>query len=140
MTLDPLFLLLRTVFEDLLGSLRRELPRRGFDDLHSSQYVFFEVARDGASPSELAADLKLSKQSVNHLLGQLQDRGYVLRDEGQDARSRRVHLTEKGHAAAAAIRSILDGYERRWAEDMGEKDLDSLLSTLARMVRILEEG
>jgi DNA-binding MarR family transcriptional regulator len=50
----------------------------------------------GAKPSELAARLRASKQSINHLLGQLERMGYLeRRDDPDDLRSRRIHLTPR---------------------------------------------
>jgi DNA-binding MarR family transcriptional regulator len=47
-----------------------------------------------ARPSDLAARLRISKQALNHLLGQLKKLGYLERQpDPDDLRSRRVVLT-----------------------------------------------
>ena len=136
----PLYPLLRTVFEEMERELVAQLRQEGFDDLHPAQLAVLQEAPEGVSPSELASRLRISKQALNHLLGQLEGRGYLAREEGPDARTRRVRLTERGRAAAAASRSSLQRIEEHWGYGLGERGLESLAAQLARVVRMIEEG
>jgi DNA-binding MarR family transcriptional regulator len=48
-------------------------------------------------PSELAARLRISKQALNYLLGELERLGYLERQQDpEDLRSKRIALTARG--------------------------------------------
>src|SRR5215831_7162298 len=96
--------LLRIPWETVRRRMLERLHERGFTDLDPAHLsVFLFPGPEGAKPSELAARLKASKQSVNHLLGQLERLGYLeRRDDPDDLRARRIHVTARGRAAACS--------------------------------------
>jgi DNA-binding MarR family transcriptional regulator len=52
---------------------------------------------DGLRPIELAERLRITKQSVNDLLGHLEQHGYLIREpDPADRRARVLRLTAKG--------------------------------------------
>src|SRR5262245_492002 len=72
--------LLRIPWETVRGRMLERLRERGYDDLDVAHLgVFLFPGPQGAKPSELAARLRASKQSINHLLGQLERLGYLER-------------------------------------------------------------
>lgn len=89
---------------------------------------------DNLRPSDLAAQAGMSKQAVNYLLGQLVDRGYLVRDgDSNDRRLRRVRLTERGWAAQQDMRGIIAEIELDWQQQLGEEDFRHLRDTLHRL-------
>ncbi|HET9950824.1 MAG TPA: MarR family transcriptional regulator [Candidatus Eisenbacteria bacterium] len=115
---------------------RRMLERlheRGFGDLDAPHLsVFLFPGPQGAKPTELAVRLRASKQSINHLLGQLERFGYLeRRDDPDDRRSRRVHLTPRGRSVVLVIRDAVAEVERDWERRLGSKRL-ALLRELLR--------
>jgi DNA-binding MarR family transcriptional regulator len=81
--------------------------------------------------SELAARLRISKQALNHLLKQLEQRGYLGRDADlQDGRSKRITLTTRGIEAALAIRQAVAEMEDTWAQQLGPKRFNQLRTLL----------
>jgi DNA-binding MarR family transcriptional regulator len=109
------------------------LDEHGFGDLEAPHLSVFQFpGPQGLKPSELAARLGASKQSINHLLGQLERLGYLeRRDDPDDLRSRRIHLTRRGNAVCRTIREAVMDVERDWERRLGSKRF-ALLRDLLR--------
>ena len=85
----------------------------------------------GLRPSDLAARLRMSKQALNYLLGELERLGYIERlPDPDDLRSRRISVTKRGDAVAAAIREAVAEVEAEWTEQLGPKRFEELRSLL----------
>jgi DNA-binding MarR family transcriptional regulator len=118
-----------------------QLHERGFADFDAAYLNVFQYpGPQGAKPSELAARLRISKQALNHLLGQLERLGYLKRQpDADDLRSKRVALTPRGSAAIGVIRDAVAEIERSWEQDLGPKrfgQLRKLLLELDRLARV----
>src|SRR5690349_11963376 len=115
--------LLRMPWEVVRQRMLERLHERGLDDLDVPHLNVLQYpGPDGVRPSELAARLRVSKQALNYLLGQLERLGYLERvaDE-QDLRSRRIALTARGHEALRVIRDAVAEVEAEWAEQLGPR-------------------
>src|SRR5215470_9327389 len=90
--------LLRVPWETVQRRMLERLHEHGFDDLDAAHLTVFQYpGPQGARPSDLATRLRMSKQAVNYLLGQLERLGYVeRRSHPEDLRSKRVALTRRG--------------------------------------------
>ena len=88
------------------ASVRRELALDGFDDLpRNGAFVIGGMANHGATPGDLVRQLRISKQATSQLIDALVLRGYLVRDtDPSDRRRLTLELTERGAAAAAAVR------------------------------------
>jgi DNA-binding MarR family transcriptional regulator len=119
------------VQEHMLGRLHAE----GFADFDASYLTVFRYpSPEGERPSELAARRRVSKQALNHLLGQLEQRGYLKRDaDAEDGRSKRISLTPRGTKAVIVIREAVAEMESRWAEQLGPKRFNQLRSLLQEL-------
>src|SRR3954451_3595003 len=84
----------------------REASEAGFADLVPAHLAVLRYpGPNGRRPSELAAEVGMTKQAMNYLLGQLEHLNYIeRRDDPDDQRSKRVHFTRRGEALQAAIR------------------------------------
>ncbi len=127
--------LLRIPWETVRRRMLERLHERGFDDLDAAHLSVFQFpGPQDAKPSELAARLRASKQSINHLLGQLERLGYLeRRDDKDDMRSRRIHLTARGRAVVLTIREAVAGVERDWERRLGPKRLAQLRTLLREL-------
>jgi DNA-binding MarR family transcriptional regulator len=127
--------LLRIPWETVRRRMLEMLHDRGFDDLEAPHLnVFLYPGPQGAMPSELAARLHASKQSINHLLGQLERLGYLeRRDDPDDLRARRIHLTRRGQAAILAIREAVADVEREWERRLGPYRMAQLRDLLREL-------
>lgn len=114
------------------------LHERGFEDLDAAHLGVFQFpGPQGAKPSQLAARLHASKQSINHLLGQLERFGYLeRRNDSEDMRSRRIHLTPRGKSAVLTIRQAVMDVERDWEARLGPRRL----AVLREILRELSES
>jgi DNA-binding MarR family transcriptional regulator len=120
--------LLRMPWEAVQEHMLARLHAEGFTDFDVSYLTVFRYpSPQGERPSELAARRRVSKQALNHLLGQLEQRGYLEREaDPADGRSKRIALTPRGVSAITVIRQAVTEMEERWARRLGRKRFDEL--------------
>jgi DNA-binding MarR family transcriptional regulator len=124
--------LLRMPWEAVQRRMLERLHECGFDDLDAAHLNVFQYpGPQGARPSELAARLRISKQALNYLLGELERLGYLeRRPDPEDRRSKRVDLTPRGTSAIGVIREAVGEVETTWAQQLGPERFDQLRSHL----------
>jgi DNA-binding MarR family transcriptional regulator len=124
--------LLRMPWEAVQRRMLERLHERGFDDLDAAHLNVFQYpGPQGARPSELAVRLRISKQALNYLLGELERLGYLeRRPDPEDRRSKRVDLTPRGTSAIGVIREAVGEVETTWAQQLGPERFDQLRSHL----------
>ncbi len=127
--------LLRTPWENVQRHMLERLHSHGFDDLDAAHLNVFQYpGPQGARPSELAARLRISKQALNYLLGELERLDYLeRRPDPTDLRSKRVVLTQRGTTAIGVIREAVGEVEADWAERLGPKRFDVLRDLLLEL-------
>jgi DNA-binding MarR family transcriptional regulator len=127
--------LLRMPWEVVQRRMLERLNESGFDDLELPHLnVLRYPGPDGARPSELAARLGMTKQALNYLLGELERLGYLeRRPDPDDARSKRIALTQRGRALVPVIRDAVAEVERDWATRLGQKRFDRLRALLVEL-------
>jgi len=130
--------LLRTGFETVRDRMLAGLHARGFDDVVAAHLNVVQYpGPENLRPSELATRTHMSKQAVNYLVGQLEQLGYLTRDDDEaDQRSKRIHLTPRGRAAAAAIREIVREVEAEWERELGREQFAQLKELLTQLYAI----
>jgi DNA-binding MarR family transcriptional regulator len=124
--------LLRMPWEAVQRHMLTRLHERGFDDLDAAHLNVFQYpGPQGARPSELATRLRMTKQALNYLLGELERLGYLeRRPDPDDKRSKRVALTPRAVSAIGVIRESVEELEEIWAQQLGEKRFAELRSLL----------
>jgi DNA-binding MarR family transcriptional regulator len=124
--------LLRMPWEAVQRRMLERLHERGFDDLDAAHLNVFQYpGPQGARPSELAARLRISKQALNYLLGELERLGYLeRRPDADDLRSKRVVLTRRGASAIGVIREAVSEVETAWEQQLGPKRFAQLRNLL----------
>jgi DNA-binding MarR family transcriptional regulator len=124
--------LLRMPWEAVQRHMLERLHERGFDDFDAAYLNVFQYpGPQGARPSELAARLRISKQALNYLLGELERLGYLeRRQDPEDLRSKRIALTARGTSAIGVIREAVSEMERTWAHQLGQKRFAQLRNLL----------
>jgi DNA-binding MarR family transcriptional regulator len=130
--------LLRVPWEAVRERMLAGLHERGHDDLVAAHLnVLLYPGPENMSPSELAAQMGVTKQALNYLLGQLETLGYLTRrPDGADQRLKRVHLTPRGRAVGAAMREIVMEIEAEWTEQLGSRRFTQLRDALAQLSAI----
>ena len=124
--------LLRMPWEAVQRRMLERLHERGFDDLDAAHLNVFQYpGPQGARPSELAARLRISKQALNYLLGELERLDYLeRRPDPDDLRSKRVALTRRGTSAIQVIREAVAEMEAEWAAQLGPRRFAQLRTLL----------
>lgn len=116
-----------------------EVTAAGFTDLKPAHVAFFRnPSPDGKSPSELAGELIITKQSVNELLGHLEKHGYLIREpDPGNSRRRRIRLTAKGRRVEAVCWAAARHTDETAADLLGEQRLVELRRILIDLVALL---
>ncbi len=124
--------LVRRPTEAVHRRILREAADAGFTDLVPAHMAVLRYpGPNGRRPSELAADVGMTKQAMNYLLGQLEGLGYVeRRDDPDDQRSKRVHLTARGEALRAEIRRTVGTIEQELEAELGASSYAQLRTLL----------
>ncbi len=107
----------------------------GFEGLRPAHgLAFVRLARHGATASELAEHLGITKQSAAALVGELVERGYVTRtNHPTDGRARLLVLSDRGRAATRAAEAAAEAISQSWADALGRERYTQLVADLARM-------
>src|SRR5262245_30939015 len=111
------------------------LHERGFDDLEAAHLNVFQYpGPQGTRPSELATRLRITKQALNYLLGELERLGYLeRRPDPDDLRSKRIALTRRGGSAILVIRDAVAEMEAAWEKRLGETRFGQLRTLLIEL-------
>jgi DNA-binding MarR family transcriptional regulator len=127
--------LLRIPWDAVQRHMLERLHERGFDDLDAAHLNVFQYpGPQGARPSELAARLRITKQALNYLLGELERLGYLeRRSDPDDRRSKRIALTPRGRSAILVIREAVAEMETAWSERLGPKRFAQLRRLLVEL-------
>ena len=130
--------LLRVPYEAVREHILVRLHAAGFDDIDQAHFTVLQYpGPQGRRPSEITAHARVSKQAMNYLLNQLEERGYFeRRADPEDARSKRIVLTRRGEAVRRTIRDAATELEREWATLLGTRRF----AMLKRLLRELYDA
>ncbi|HEY5014020.1 MAG TPA: MarR family winged helix-turn-helix transcriptional regulator [Acidimicrobiia bacterium] len=109
----------------------------GYDDLNPAHVGLFRYPTlDRQRPSEVADQLQITKQSVNDLLGHLEQCGYLTREpDPADGRARVIRLTAKGRRLEKTINGQAQAAELQIAELLGPRRFSQLRNALEELAR-----
>ena len=129
--------LLRIPWETVQQQMLERLHENGFDDLDAAHLNVFQYpGPQGARPTELATRLRISKQALNYLLGELERLDYLERQaDPDDQRSKRIALTRRGTSAIGVIRETVAEVETAWAQQLGPKRFAQLRTLLLELTQ-----
>ena len=130
--------LLRIPWEAVQERMLARLHTEGCADFDASYLTVFQYpGPQGQRPAELAGRLRISKQALNHLLGQLERRGYLTREaDPADGRSKRIRLTARGTKAGLVIREAVTEMEDAWGQQLGTERFAQLRALLQELDRV----
>jgi DNA-binding MarR family transcriptional regulator len=116
----------------LFDELHRRLAARGHADLRPAHgFLFQALGEAGASASEIAARLGVTKQAARLMVEELSALGYVDRGEDPaDGRRRPVRLTARGRDALDKSEAIFDELRGELAEEIGSDAIQAGLKLL----------
>lgn len=134
--------LLRLPWEAVTHRILRALHEHGFDDIDAPQLsVILWPGPEGMRPSDLAARMRVTKQALNYLLGDLERLGYLERHpDPDDRRARRIALTARGRALVPVIRDAVSEVEREWTDALGRERFAELRDLLLDLNHVVAPG
>ena len=123
------------------NAVRRELVAAGFEDLpRNGPYVLGGMANRGIAAGDLVRQLGVSKQAASQLVDVLVLRGYLERRENADDRRKLdILLTDRGRAAAAAVRAGVVSVDEALGRRLSATDMAGLRAGLVALTEIREE-
>ena len=132
--------MLRVVWQWVRDQLYAGVVAAGFDDLNAAHIGLWRYpGLEGVRPSQLADHVGITKQSVNDLLGHLEEHGYLLRaPDSADGRARVIRLTAKGRRLEATIYAAAGEAQLRIAEILGPRKFAQLHRSLELLTKQLE--
>jgi DNA-binding MarR family transcriptional regulator len=126
---------LLAVAGELTQRIHEGVVARGFEGMRPAHgFAFARLAPDGATVTDLAAHLGVTKQAASQLVDELVRKGYVeRRPHPVDARARLVVLTDLGGAGPRAAAEAAADAVRAWGELLGESEMRALRDRLLRI-------
>jgi DNA-binding MarR family transcriptional regulator len=119
----------------LVDGIHAGVVARGFTDLRPAHgFAFARLAPAGATVSELAAHLGVTRQAAAQLVDELVAKGYVERRRHPgDGRAQLITLTERGWACTRAAEAAATETVGAWAAILGEERLRAVRHALAEI-------
>ncbi|MEU9449179.1 MarR family winged helix-turn-helix transcriptional regulator [Streptomyces sp. NPDC048277] len=120
---------------ELTRRINEGVVARGFEGIRPAHgFAFARLAPDGATVTEVALHLGVTKQAASQLVDEIVRKGYAeRRAHPGDARARLVVLTESGWACTRAAEEAAAEVAGEWAELLGEGEVRVLGRSLARI-------
>ena len=108
---------------------------RGFTDVRPAHgFAFARLSAGGATITQLAEHLDVTRQAAAQLVDELIAKGYVeRRPHPHDARARLIVLTGKGWACTRAAEAAIADTLGQWTAVLGPKRLLALRDDLLRL-------
>ncbi|MFI7018153.1 MarR family winged helix-turn-helix transcriptional regulator [Streptomyces sp. NPDC050164] len=108
---------------------------RGFEGLRPAHgFAFARLAPDGATVTDLAVHLGVTKQAASQLVDEMVRKGYAeRRPHPEDARARLVVLTGRGWDCTRAAEEVAAEAVREWGDVLGEGQVRLLREQLLRI-------
>jgi DNA-binding MarR family transcriptional regulator len=122
------------------NTISAHLMAAGFDDLpRNGPFVLGGMANHAGSAVDMIRGLGVTRQAASQLIDTLVLRGYLSREVNPDDRRRMtIVLTERGSAAAAAIRAGIEEVDAELTQLLSPDELAGLRAGLAALGDIRE--
>jgi DNA-binding MarR family transcriptional regulator len=119
-------------------AVRARLAAAGFDDLpRNGPYILGGMANRNGSAGDLVRELGISKQAASQLIDALVLRGYLeCAVDPADRRRLTIAPTDRGRAAAAAVRAGVEEVDEALAGRLSPAELHGLLLGLGALADI----
>ena len=113
-----------------------ELRLRGYEELRPAHGFILNLVGDGATTSELASHLGVTKQGAAKLVANLVAMGLLQKQPHlSDRRATLITVTPHGREALDAAATAQDALEAHWAEILGDPRMLDLRSSLEQLAK-----
>jgi DNA-binding MarR family transcriptional regulator len=119
----------------LVDGVSAGVSARGFDDVRPAHgFAFSRLSAGGATITQLAEHLGVTRQAAAQLADELAAKGYVeRRPHPRDTRARLIMLTSRGWACTRAAEAAIADTLRLWESILGPQRLLTLRDDLLRV-------
>ena len=132
--------LLFFAYRDFVGDADHELEAFGFGRAHH-RVIYFVGRKPGMTVSELLDILKITKQSLSRVLGQLVREGYIVQRPGTaDRRQRLLELAPKGAELERRLTEDQRALVARAYRAAGAEAVDGFRRVLLGLVNEADRG
>ncbi len=105
----------------LMMRLRAAMDRRDFGGLSTAHFRILDAVGEGATMTQLASALRVTKQGVGQLVTHLVGTGHLVEVADPTDRRRRVVVrTRLGDETSAAVDARIESVEDHWATLIGQ--------------------
>lgn len=128
-------MLLLSAARALVDGIDSGVRASGFTDIRPAHgYAFVRLSGTGATVTELAEHLEITKQAASQMADELVRKGYVeRRPHPTDARARLLALTAQGEACTRAADTAAEQALQPWAESLTPTELAAVRTALTRL-------
>lgn len=104
----------------------------GFDDFRMHYMGFLaNIGPEGATASEIARRIWVTKQAMSKLMAELRQKGYIhFIPHETDRRAQVIHLTEKGIGLLKCSISVSEQLKKEFEMLVGPENIETLLNML----------
>ena len=128
--------LLRICWQRVRAHMHEAIRAHGFTDLQEAHFAIFSYPLPtGVRPSDLARQLRMSRQATNYLVGQMEALGYLERRAGPTGDRRLIFLTGRGTRVAEVIYACLRDLQAQWAHEVGQDRFETFLDVLRALAK-----
>ena len=137
----PLIALTEKAARALKSDMMASAHRRGFTELQPSHNaVFATLPGAGARPAEMAARAGVTRQSMGESIRDMVERGLLeMVPDPDDGRAKIVRYTDRGLLVARSGLEHMIELDKRFREELGDRDFDAACRVLARVREMLED-
>jgi DNA-binding MarR family transcriptional regulator len=126
--------LLRIAWQRTRARIDEDIHAAGFTDLQDAHFVVFSwPPPDGVRLSQLARQIRMSRQATNYLVGQLEELGYLERRAPRGSDRRLIYLTKRSHKVMDTIMASLRALQAQWADEVGPERFDTFMDVLREL-------
>lgn len=112
------------------------LEEKGLHGVNEAHFILFQFPPpDGERPSDLAKRNGVSKQAINHLLGQLEKLGYLERRRERGESHPGVYLTDRGWQVMESNIAVMLDREAEWERQLGKRRFAELKAALYELTK-----
>jgi DNA-binding MarR family transcriptional regulator len=132
--------LLRAARGSYAQVIERYLAAAGYDDMpRNGSFVLGGMVNHGGTAADMISGLGVTKQAASQLIDTLVLRGYLTREVNQaDRRRMTIGLTDRGRAAAAAVRGAVGEVDAELAQMISPAEMAGLRAGLMALAKIRE--
>jgi len=133
--------MLRDIWQWVRDQMYAGVVAAGYDDLSAAHVGLWRYpGLEELRPSQVADRVGITKQSVNDLLGHLEQHGYILRvPDLVDGRARVIRLTPKGRRLQQTIYAEAGAAQLRIEEILGSRRFTQLHHSLELLTEQLAD-